>query len=112
MTTKKENGAKSRTPKKRVMISYENLPQELLTMLKEKYPNGLTDHMTRVDKPNGDFFHGVLLETEDTSYFVKIAVKVDNKSSEDIEKDLFEVESPEDELKVSEDIADSEPSDE
>ncbi len=103
---------KSKTPKRRMMTSYENLSEELLELLKERYPNGLTDHMTRVDKPDGTFFHGVMLETEDTSYFVKISVKVDNKTQEDIEKDLFEVESREEEAKLNEDIADSDPADE
>lgn len=78
-----------RTTKKRMMISYENLSDELKIALKEHYPDGYANYITRVDKPNGGCFYGVMLETEDTIYFVKITVKVDNKSAEDIEKDLF-----------------------
>lgn len=75
--------------KKRVMTSYKNLTPELLELLRERYPDGFTDHMTRVDKPTGGSFFGVVLETSDTNYFVKITVKVDNKTQEDIEKELF-----------------------
>ncbi len=97
-----------KSAKKRVMTSYENLSPELLEALKERYPDGFTDYMTRVDKPNGDFFYGVMLETDDTCYFVKITVKVDDKTQEDIEKDLFvDVEADSDDIKGAEDIADA-----
>lgn len=93
--------------KKRVVISYENLSVELVEALKERYPLGFTDNMIRVDKPNGDFFYGVVLETDDTSYLVKISVKIDDKAKEDIEKDLFaDDEADSDEIKGAEDIAD------
>lgn len=92
--------------KKRVVTSYENLSSELVTALKERYPLGFTDNMIRVDKPNGDFFYGVVFETEDTNYLVKISVKVDNKAKEDIEKDLFADEEIEnDEIKGADEIS-------
>ncbi len=94
--------------KKRAITSYENLAPELKELLKERYPDGYTDHMTRVDKPNGDFFYGVVLEMEDTIYFVKIPVKIDDKAQEDIEKDIFAPSVDEvAELKGAEDIADT-----
>ncbi len=76
-------------PKRRVMTSYEKLSDELIELLKKQYPDGFTDHMTRVEKPNGELCYGVMLETEDTAYFVKISVKIDDKAKEDIEKELF-----------------------
>ncbi len=101
-----------RTAKKRVMTSYANLSDELKVTLKEKYPMGFADVMSRVDKPNGDFFYGVMLETEDTSYFVKIDVKVDDKGEEDLDKMLFADEPEEISLKGAEDIADDSSDDE
>ncbi|MFI3288059.1 MAG: hypothetical protein R3Y61_06250 [Rikenellaceae bacterium] len=90
------------------MTSYENLSDELKVQLKERYPDGFTDHMTRVDKPNGDFFYGVVLETQDTIYFVKISVKIDDKTQEDIEKDIFAPSVDEvADLKGAEEIADT-----
>ncbi len=79
----------SATAKRRVVISYENLGDDLKSLLKESYPDGYTDYMIRVDKPNGDFFYGVTLEDDQAIYFVKVPVKVDNKGHEEIEKELF-----------------------
>lgn len=94
--------------RRRVVTNYESLTPELVEALKERYPLGFTDYMTRVDKPNGDFFYGVMLETEDTSYFVKISVKIDDKAKEDIEKDLFADEDTEtDEIKGADEIAEN-----
>lgn len=99
--------SKPKVTKKRVVISYENLSPELIEALKERYPFGFTDNMIRVDRPNGEFFYGVVLETEDSSYLVKISVKIDDKAKEEIEKDLFADEDAEsDEIKGAEDIAD------
>ncbi len=103
MTQRQGTGKK--LAKKRVMTSYDKLSEELQNQLKECYPLGFNDHLTRVDKPNGDFFHGVMLETDDTSYFVKINVKVDNKTREDIEKDLFDAVDNVEEIKAPEEIA-------
>lgn len=94
-------------PKRRVVISYENLSDELREALKERYPLGFTDFMIRVDKPNGEFFYGVVLETEETSYLVKVKVKVDQAPSEDIEKDLYGDGDQDDDIKGAEEIADS-----
>lgn len=46
--------------------------------------------MIRVDKPNGDFFYAVPFETPDTSYLVKIDVKIDDMSEEEEDKDFYD----------------------
>lgn len=97
--------------KKRVVISYSNLTPELMEALKEHYPLGYTDYMIRIDKPNGDFFYGVRLETEDASYLVKVNVKIDNKSEEELDKDIYGDDEP-DEIKGADEIADTDDSDE
>lgn len=105
MTTNSE--IEKKAVKKRVVISYENLSEDLTTALKERYPLGFTDQMIRVDKPNGDFFYGVVFETQDINYLVKISVKIDNKAKEEIEKDLFADEEVEaDEIKGADEIED------
>lgn len=96
-------------PKKRVAISYANLTPELLEALKAKYPLGYTDEMIRIDKPNGEFFYAVVLETEEISYLVKVNVKIDSNPQEEIEKELFESDEVDD-IKDAEqviDVADS-----
>jgi hypothetical protein len=71
--------------KKRAITSLEKLSPELLKKLYELYPGGWSDSIKRINKPNGEFFHGISLETEETIYMVKVPVKVDSKS--DLEKE-------------------------
>lgn len=76
--------------KKRVVVSYNNLTPELLELFKKKYPAGYQNYVIKVTKPNNDFFFAVTLDTEDTSYLVKVNVKIDTKiKDEDDEKDFF-----------------------
>ena len=91
--------ANTSNAKKRVIISYHNLPVELQEELKEKYPHGFTEDMIRIDKGPGDFFYGVVFETEDTNYLVKIDVKVDGNLEDDDDKEYYD-----DEIKGAEEI--------
>jgi hypothetical protein len=70
--------------KKRVIKSMENISAEVMEMVKKKYPDGWANHVIRVNKGNNEFFHAITVDTEDTSYMVKVNVKVD--SIEDLEK--------------------------
>ena len=88
-------------PKKRLVVSFNNLPLELQKELKALYPAGYYDVMMRIDKPNGDFFYAVPFETEEVSYLVKIDVKIDDLSDEDDDKDYYD-----DELKGADEIQD------
>ena len=76
--------------KKRDVVSYENMGDELRTAFEEKYPHGYMDYMgdiIKVDKPDGTFFYAVSIEIPDAIYLVKISVKTDNL--DDIENGLF-----------------------
>ncbi len=79
--------------KKRLVVSKHNLAQELQEQFTAEYPTGYTDVMMRIDKPNGDFFYAVPLETDEIYYLVKVDVKVDGKINDD--RDIFD----DDELK-------------
>lgn len=94
------------TAKKRVVVSYANLSPELIEALKKCYPLGFTDHMIRIDKPNGDFFYAVVLDTDEVTYLVKVNVKIDSTVAEELEKDLFHGDEVED-INGAEDIADT-----
>jgi len=74
--------------------------------VKKQYPNGYTDHMIRIDKGPGDFFYAIVLETEDTSYLIKVDVKVDDQVEED-DKDFF----GDDEIKDDDEIIDTDMAD-
>lgn len=97
---------KNTSAKKRVAVSYANLSPELLDALKKRYPLGYTDDMIRIDKPGGDFFYAVVLETDDVTYLVKVNVKIDSTATEDLEKDLFHSDDM-DEISGAEEIADT-----
>ncbi len=78
--------------KKKLVVSYKNLSDELLELFKKRYPHGYLDQVIKVTKPNNEYFHAVSLETEDASYLVKVNVKIDSKpkeDDEDSEKDYF-----------------------
>ncbi|MGD9976617.1 MAG: hypothetical protein AB7S54_01620 [Bacteroidales bacterium] len=76
--------------KKRVVVNYNNLSPELLDMFKKKYPYGYQNYVIKVEKPNGDFFFAVTLDTNEVSYLVKVNVKIDTKiKDEDEEKEFF-----------------------
>ncbi|MFZ4400780.1 MAG: hypothetical protein ACOYO1_12155 [Bacteroidales bacterium] len=76
--------------KRKVIISYHNLPSDALEAFKEKYPYGYSDFITKITKPNNDVIYVVPLDTDDAAYLVKVDVKVDNKmSEEDFDKLLF-----------------------
>ena len=85
--------------KKRIIISYDNLSQDLKDAFDKKYPHGYSDYMgdiLKVDKPDGTCFYAVSFRpeaeedevVEDALYLVKINVNTDNV--DEVEKDLFE----------------------
>lgn len=78
--------------KKRLVVSFNNLPAELQEEVKQFYPAGYFDAMIRIDKPNGDFFYAVPFETEEISYLVKIDVKIDDLSDDDDDKEYYDEE--------------------
>jgi len=77
----------STTPKKRAVVSYENMSKELAEAFAEKYPKGFNDYLPdllKYDKPDGSCFYAVTVEIPDAIYLVKIKIKTDN--IDDIER--------------------------
>lgn len=69
--------------KKKLVISYKNLTPELITLVKKKYPYGYLNSVIKVTKPNNEFFYAITLDTDDTSYLIKVNVKIDTKPKDD-----------------------------
>ncbi|MBR3775792.1 MAG: hypothetical protein IKL12_06770 [Alistipes sp.] len=88
--------------KKRLVTSYNNLTAEQQEEVKALYPRGFAEVMTRIDKPNGDFFYVVPYETDEVSYLVKIDVKIDD-STDDVDDDFY----GDDEIKGADEIQDN-----
>ena len=73
--------------KRRAVVSFENMSEELAAAFAEKYPKGYSDYfpdLMKYDKPDGTSFYAVTVEIPDAIYLVKIKVKTDD--AEDIER--------------------------
>lgn len=70
--------------KKRVIKNIDKISDELREAIREKYPDGWHNQVIRVNKGDNTFFHAITVDTEDTSYMIKVNVKVD--SIEELEK--------------------------
>ncbi|MBO7300984.1 MAG: hypothetical protein J6U53_06265 [Tidjanibacter sp.] len=89
--------------KRRSVVSFSNLPEELQEEVKKLYPYGYNEAMMRIEKPNGEFFYAVPFETDEVSYLVKVTVKIDDHIEDDDDKDYYS-----DDLKGADEFADSE----
>jgi len=80
--------------RKRHVISYEKMPEELVTLFNEKYPHGYNDYLQDLMKFSPGVnpvtgrtiepFYAVSIETLTDIYLVKIKVNIDD--AEDIER--------------------------
>ncbi|HZK08052.1 MAG TPA: hypothetical protein VFC92_07605 [Bacteroidales bacterium] len=73
-----------KTEKKRVIKNIDTISDEVKEAIRAKYPDGWGNHVLRVNKGNNEFFHVITIDTEDTSYMIRVNVKVD--SVEELEK--------------------------
>ena len=73
--------------KRRAVVSYENMSDEVAAAFAEKYPRGYSDYfpdLMSYPKPDGTSFYAVTIEIPDAIYLVKIHVKTDD--AEDLER--------------------------
>lgn len=71
--------------KKRAMVSYENMSDELAAAFAEKFPKGPSiDDVKTIEKPNGDKIYTVEVEIPSAIYLVKVKIQVDDP--EDVNK--------------------------
>ncbi|MEI6123695.1 MAG: hypothetical protein WCQ95_08705 [Bacteroidota bacterium] len=96
--------------KKSVIVHISNVTPEVMDALHNKYPDGYQDHIFKVTKPNKDFFHAVTVDTKDTSYLIKVDVKIDNVSTEKIDEQLFSnIDSLEPDAKATDEVDEQKP---
>ena len=73
--------------KRRAVVSFENMSDEVAAAFSENYPKGYSEYfqdLVKYDKPDGTSFYAVTVEIPDAIYLVKIKVKTDD--AEDIER--------------------------
>ncbi len=81
------------TRKRKLIVSFDNLSEELKDLFKETYPSedgGYKPYLQKTIKPSGEPIFSVPLETDDAIYMVKFEVRIDTHLvEEDLDKDLF-----------------------
>lgn len=75
--------------KKKVIVDYKNVPDEVLQLLAEKYPHGYNKAIIKFQNAKGETVSAVPIETEETSYLVKVSTQlqsmVDNIDVDDFD---------------------------
>ena len=102
--------------KKRAIVTYEKLSEEMRDRLEEAFPEGFGGAMTQVSTPTGELMDAVLWETDEMIYLVKlnkvkqknVVLPVDDEEEE--EEDFDDI--PEDDVKEEEDSSDDDDDDE
>lgn len=61
--------------KKKVVIEYSKLSEELLAVYEETYPTGIAGKTIRFPNARGEVVTAVRIETDDTIYLVKVMAK-------------------------------------
>lgn len=69
--------------KKKVVIDYSKLSDELLALYEETYPTGIAGKTTRFPNARGEIVTAVRLESDDTIYLVKVMAKPKEVLSEE-----------------------------
>lgn len=78
--------------KKKLIISYKNLSDDLKLVFKDTYPDGHKEYIQKITKPDGEPLFVVPMETEDTSYLIRVDMKIDTLQAKDLEKEMFDTE--------------------
>lgn len=76
--------------KKRVVKDYEALPDEIVRLIKIKYPTGYADYLVTYSDQHGKKVSALPFETEDTAYLVRMTIldaKRIVKEDEDFDED-------------------------
>lgn len=68
------------SPKRRVIVDYKNITQDILSLFADRYPYGYDDaDIVKFQNAQGATVKAVPMETADTKYLVKISVEMDRK---------------------------------
>lgn len=98
--------------KKRIIVDYKNINQELMGILADIYPNGYEDYEDDIityQNAKGETVKAIPLETDDTKYLFKISTELKRKVEayiDDMEDDSNDEESSDDVPEVESDDED------
>lgn len=84
---------------KRIIVDYNKLTNEILSLLLERFPDGYDDsHIIRFRNAQNELIEAVEVRTEDTIYLVKVSTKLASRL-EKFDDDIDDVVEPIDALK-------------
>lgn len=76
--------------KKRIIKSYEQLSEEMVEKLKEKYPDGFEDRTITFTNPRGEIEVAVPFETEEIYYLIKLPRSNAAEEEEEVESSSYD----------------------
>lgn len=99
---------------KRVIVDYNKLTNEILTLLLERFPDGYDDsHIIRFRNAQNELVEAVEVRTEDTIYLVKVSTKLASRLEKfDDDNDIDDIAEPIDSIKMDIDDEDAPSADE
>lgn len=65
--------------KKRIIVDYKNVTNEILDALNNAYPNGYEGKVIKFKNAKGETISAVPVETADSNYLVKISAQLESK---------------------------------
>lgn len=102
--------------KKRAIVSYDKLSEDMKDRLEDAFPEGFGGGMTQIKTPTGETLDALLWETDDIIYLIKLN-KVNKKpvvipdEDEEEEDDIDDIDEEEVKVEEAEDVADDEEDD-
>ncbi len=90
--------------KKRRIVDYSNVPDEILNKLGELYPNGYDRDIIKFPNAKGELVSAVRVETDDTIFLIKVSSQL-KQMFDDLDIDELDLsnEEPEDDNNNDED---------
>ncbi len=103
--------------KKRAIVSYDKLSEDMKDRLEDAFPDGFGGGMTQIKTPTGETLDALLWETDEIIYLIKLnkvnkkPVVIPQEEDEEEEDDIDDIEEEEVKVEEAEDVADDEEED-
>jgi hypothetical protein len=103
--------------KKRAIVSYDTLSEDMKDRLEDAFPDGFGGGMTQIKTPTGETLDALLWETDEIIYLIKLnkvnkkPVVIPQEEDEEEEDDIDDIEEEEVKVEEAEDVADDEEDD-
>jgi DNA-directed RNA polymerase subunit delta len=76
--------------KKRRIVDYSNVPEDILNMMGELYPNGYERDVIKFPNAKGELISAVRVETDDTIFLIKVSSQL-KQMFDDLEIDEIDL---------------------